>query len=282
MPATGVKPNQPVVNEGLHVDPTWIADHLEDPAVRIVEVDVSPNAYAEGHIPGAVLWNPYSDLRHPDYAAIDDAEFIDLLVRSGVEPATTVVFYGYGAYLGFWLLRANGHERVKVMDGPRERWPAAGYEWSAAVPAIEPARDARVSPNRDLVSTRRALEDAIDSPDVLILDVRSAAEFAGERFWPSGAAHDVGRAGHVPGATNLPFDLLRADTGELKEARDLRALCEAQGLTPDRRVVTYCTIGNRASVAWFVLRHVLGYPDVSVYYGSWVEWGKLADTPIER
>jgi thiosulfate/3-mercaptopyruvate sulfurtransferase len=281
MPATGVKPSQQPVNAELQVDPAWIASHVEDPAVRIVEIDVSPNAYAEGHIPGAVLWNPYSDLRHPDYSVIDDAEFIDLLTRSGVEPDTVVALYGYGAYLGFWLLRANGHERVKLMDGPRERWTAAGYQWSVAGPAIAPAHGARIAADHDLVSTRRALEDAINSPDVLILDVRSEAEFAGERFWPSGATHDVGRTGHVPGATNLPFDLLRDDTGELKEARELRALCEAHGITPDRRVVTYCTIGNRASVAWFVLRHVLGYPDVSVYYGSWVEWGKLADTPIE-
>jgi thiosulfate/3-mercaptopyruvate sulfurtransferase len=280
MSATEVKPNQPAVDERLQVGPAWIADHVNDASVRIVEIDVSANAYTKGHIPGAVLWNPYTDLRHADYSPIDDAEFAGLLTRSGIEPATTVVLYGYGAYLGFWLLGANGHERLRVMDGARERWTAAGYEWSGAVPAIEPARDARAIRGYELV-TAAALCEAIERPDVLILDVRSAEEFAGERFWPSGATYDVGRKGHIPGAINLPCDLLRRGNGELKDASELRPLCEAHGVGPGHRVVTYCTIGNRASVAWFALRHVLGYPDVSVYYGSWVEWGRRADTPIE-
>ena len=114
----------------LMVDPEWIADHLDDPAVRLVEVDVSPAAYDAGHIPGAVLWNAYSDLRRPDYSPVTSDELVSLLSRSGIGRSSTIVLYGYGAYLGFWLMKRIGHERVLLMDGPRERWEQAGYRWT--------------------------------------------------------------------------------------------------------------------------------------------------------
>jgi thiosulfate/3-mercaptopyruvate sulfurtransferase len=267
---------------GLQVDPEWIAEHAQDEATRIIEVDVSPGAYDSGHIPGAVLWNAYTDLRRPDYGLVDDAELRALLTRSGIEPDSSVVLYGYGAYLGLWLLQATGHRGARVMDGPRERWTASGREWSLEAPSTPPAGTARVAWDPDMVTSREALQDTLAEPDdVLVVDVRSPAEFAGEIFWPSGATHDVGRTGHVPGAINVPFDLMRGESGELRPGVALRALFDAHGVEPGRRVVTYCTIGNRASVAWFALRHVLGCVDVSVYYGSWVQWGRRDDTPIE-
>ena len=116
-------------------DPAWIHEHLDDSAVRLVEVDVSPAAYETGHIPGAVLWNAYSDLRRPDYTPVEPAELKPLLSRSAIGPSTTIVLHGYGAYLGFWLMKRIGHERVLLMDGPRERWEQAGYEWTREAPA---------------------------------------------------------------------------------------------------------------------------------------------------
>ena len=263
------------------VDPAWIDGHLDDPAVRLVEVDVSPAAYEAGHIPGAILWNAYSDLRRPDYSPITSDELTGLLSRSGIKRSSTIVLYGYGAYLGFWLMKRLGHEQVALMDGPRERWEQAGYSWTAEV---QPPVDGSYPAPRGqttVVASRDEVAGLIGSPEGLILDVRSRAEFEGERFWPSGATADAGRAGRIPGAVHLPFDLLLDEDRRLKRPAEIKAICDAHGVGAGRRVVTYCTIGNRASLVWFALKHVLGLPDVAVYYGSWVEWGKLSDSPIE-
>jgi thiosulfate/3-mercaptopyruvate sulfurtransferase len=266
----------------LMVDPGWIADRLDDPDLRLVEVDVSTTAYDAGHIPGAVLWNAYSDLRGPDYSPVTSAELARLLSRSGIEQSSTIVLYGYGAYLGFWLMKVIGHERVLLMDGPRERWERDGYSWTHQVPQPVDAAYPVASDDQAVVASRAHVAELIGRPDGLVLDVRSQAEFDGERFWPSGATENTGRSGHIPGAVHLPFDLLLDEDRRLRQPSEIKAICDAHGLDPDRRVVTYCTIGNRASLVWFALRHVLRFRDVAVYYGSWVEWGKLPSTPVER
>jgi thiosulfate/3-mercaptopyruvate sulfurtransferase len=266
---------------GLLVDPEWIVEHLEDPDVRLVEVDVSPAAYAAGHIPGAVLWNAYTDLRHPDYTPIEAAELEALLSRSGISPRSRIVFYGYGAYLGFWLMKCHRHDRALLMDGPRERWERAGHQWSAEPTLTTASSYALPAADPGLIASRHVVEERISQPDATLVDVRSEAEFAGRCFWPSGATESAGRTGHIPGALHIPSELLRDEHGALRAPEQLRALLEASGIGPDHRVLTYCTIGNRASQVWFALKYVLGYHDVGVYYGSWVEWGKLANTPIE-
>src|SRR5579864_7286722 len=121
------------------VDPNWIAEHLDDASVRLIEVDVAPTTYREGHIPGALLWNIYADLRHPDYMPIDTPELERVLSRSGITRATTVVFYGYGAHLGYWLLESHGHRDVRLLDGPREQWLQAGEPWSVDEPEPAPS-----------------------------------------------------------------------------------------------------------------------------------------------
>jgi thiosulfate/3-mercaptopyruvate sulfurtransferase len=265
----------------LMVDPEWIAGHLDDPAVHLVEVDVAAATYDAGHIPGAVLWNAYSDLRRPDYSPVASDELVSLLSRSGIEPSNTIVLYGYGAYLGFWLMKSIGHERVALMDGPRERWEQAGYRWTRQAQRPAPASYPDRGGDETVLASRDDVARLIGRPDGLILDVRSRAEFDGDRFWPSGATENAGRSGHIPGAVHLPFDLLLDADRRLKGPSEIKAICDGQGIEPDRRLLTYCTIGNRASLVWFALRHVLRLPDVAVYYGSWVEWGKLADTPVE-
>jgi thiosulfate/3-mercaptopyruvate sulfurtransferase len=263
------------------VDVEWISAHVGDPELRLVEVDVSRAAYDEGHVPGAVLWNAYTDLRDENYRPVGLAEFARLLSGSGISPETRVVFYGYGAPLGFWLLSAHGHEDVRMLMGPRDQWAQAGHEWSTD--PSEPAQSAyrALVVNADLLASREAVQDAIDDPAQIILDVRAEAEYSGERFWPSGATEDAGRAGHVPGAVNVPIDALRAENGTLKDPDELRRILEQAAVTKNKAVITYCTIGNRASEAWFALKHLLGYPDPRVYYGSWVDWGKATDTSIE-
>jgi thiosulfate/3-mercaptopyruvate sulfurtransferase len=263
------------------VDVDWIAARLGDPGVRLIEVDVSRAVYDEGHIPGAVLWNAYTDLRDADYRPVKEADLGALLSRSGVTPETTVVAYGYGAPLGFWLLKAYGHDNVRMLMGPRDQWTKAGHEWSMDAPALADGNDAYAVEDANLLASRQTVEAAMGDPKQVLLDVRSELEYSGERFWPSGATADAGRAGHVPGAVSLPIDLLHADDQTLKSPDELRRIFERAGVTKDKTVIVYCTIGNRASEAWFALTYLLDYPDARVYYGSWSEWGKAIDTPVE-
>ncbi len=263
------------------VDAAWLAAHASDPNVRVVEVDVSKATYDADHIPGAVLWNAYADLRDADYRTVEREALERLLSRSGVDPDTTLVFYGYGAALGFWLMSAHGHRDVRILEGSREQWAQAGREWSTDVPRPEESSYALAPPRADLLASQADVQAASAGSGPVLLDVRSQLEYDGERFWPSGATAHVGRAGHVPGAISVPIDLLRNEDDTPKAVEEARGALERAGVTPDRKVIAYCTIGNRASQAWFTLRYLLDYPDVSVYHGSWVEWGKLPDTPVE-
>ena len=266
---------------GPIVDVSWVSGHLGDPGLRVVEVDVSPAAYTDGHIPGAVLWNAYGDLRDPSYQPVERTTLAALVARSGIDAGSTVVVYGYAAALGFWLLKANGFTDVHMLDGPRDAWVQAGERWTTDTPAPATAQPDLPDEVGAIIATRDAVARAIDDPSTILLDVRTELEYAGDRFWPSGATADAGRAGHIPGAINLPIDRLRSENGSLKGPGELQRAFDAAGVTRDKAVITYCTIGNRASHAWFALRDVLGHPDARVYYGSWVDWGKRTDTPIE-
>ncbi len=266
----------------VFAQPAWLAEHLDDPDVRVVEVDVSRAAYDQGHIPNAILWNAYTDLHHAqDYSPLERSEFEELLRRSGFTSATTIVFYGYGPYLGFWLTKAYGHQRALVLNGTRQDWREADLSWTTALP--EPVPSTYTLPVAEVTQLieLQALQAALGSGDPLILDVRSQAEFVGERFWPSGATAGAGRPGHIPGAIHLHIDLLHTADGAFKSAAALRQLFQERGVSASRSIVTYCTIGARASEAALVLRYLLGYPDVRVYDGSWAQWGTRAETPIE-
>jgi thiosulfate/3-mercaptopyruvate sulfurtransferase len=265
----------------VFVGPEWLAEHLNDPSVRVVEVNVSRVAYNQGHIPGAVLWNAYTDLHHADYSPVDRREFADLLSRSGLVPDDTIVFYGYGPYLGFWLMKAYEHERALVLNGTRQDWQKAGLPWTTDLPRLVPSTYTLEASKATQLISLDALQGTLGSGNPLILDVRSEAEFVGERFWPSGATAGAGRPGHIPGALHLHIDLLHTADGAFKDVAALRQLFQDHGVLPERSVVTYCTIGARASEAALVLRYLLGYPDVRVYDGSWAQWGTRAETPIE-
>lgn len=262
------------------VDVGWVAAHLGDPTIRFVEVDVSRAAYDQGHIPGAIHWDAYADLRDPAYRPVPPLGLQRLLSRAGIMPETTIVLYGYAAPLGFWLVKAYGHRNARILVGPRDQWVEAGRQWTTDVPQPEETPYPLPIEDLDILASRGSVEAAIDDPGTLIVDVRSDAEFAGERFWPSGATADAGRPGHIPGAVSVPIDVLRREDGAPKGAEELRRIFEAAGVTKDKEVITYCTIGNRASEAWFALKYQLGYPHARVYYDSWAVWGKLLDTPI--
>jgi len=269
------------------VDSAWAQDHLDDPNVRFVEVDVDTEAYKESHIPGAVGWNWTSQLSdgiRRDVASRED--FTQLLRESGIAPETTIVLYGdnnnWFAAWAYWQLKLFGWDDVRILDGGRKLWLANELPTSTEVPSY-PETDVDL-PKPDFA--QRAFRDDVlrhvDAGGALV-DVRSPAEFSGELLAPAALPQEgAQRAGHVPGAANIPWATAVRDDGTFKDADELRELYGAKGITPDRDVIAYCRIGERSSHTWFVLHELLGFERVRNYDGSWTEYGSLVGVPIEK
>jgi thiosulfate/3-mercaptopyruvate sulfurtransferase len=278
---TGSGP-EPRLGEEVLVDPAWVASHLNDANLRLVEVDVSPAAYDSWHIDGAVLWNVYSDLKDAGYHTIGAAALERLVARSGIGPDSTVVFYGYAPALGLWLMKLHGHSDARILDCSRDTWRTGGYPWTTSW-SEPPARGYRMSGTDCYIrADQAAVRDAIGQPGTTLVDVRSLPEYRGDCFWPSGGTESGGRTGHVPSAIHQPVDGLYEPDGSFRSAAELRSLFSPAILDGGSELITYCTIGGRAATAWFVLTHLLGCNQVRVYDGSWAEWGRAADTPVER
>jgi thiosulfate/3-mercaptopyruvate sulfurtransferase len=273
---------RPDAGNRVLVDPQWLDDHLDDPRVRVIEVDVSPAAYHDWHIDGAVLWNVYADVKDADYRLVGTAEMEQLLVRSGIGPDSTVVLYGYAPALGFWLMKLCSHPDVRILNCSRDSWRAAGHRCSSIASEPDAGSFHLGSQDPGIRADWVTVLAATGQPGIGLLDVRSQAEYRGERFWPSGGMEPGGRAGHVPSAVHVPIDGIYRDDGSFRSTAELRRVFAAADLGGTRELITYCTIGGRAATAWFVLTQLLGRDHVRVYDGSWAEWGRMTGTPVER
>ncbi|MBA4029042.1 MAG: sulfurtransferase [Planctomyces sp.] len=277
-------------NNDVLVTTEWVNQNLKTPGVRVVEVDVDPKLYAAGHVPGAVGWDWNKDLQDPVRRDIPSAAQVSgLLSRAGIRPTDTVVLYGdssnwFAAY-GFWVLKLYGHKDVRLMNGGRVKWlnesdkpmvtEVPRHEASAyAVSGIDESHRARLT---DVLAV------ATGQQRVTLVDVRSPDEYSGKVIAPPGMTETAQRGGHIPGALSVPWASAVNQDGTFKSAQELRALYLAdKGVSLERPVIAYCRIGERSSHTWFVLKYLLGLPQVKNYDGSWTEYGSVIGVPIEK
>jgi thiosulfate/3-mercaptopyruvate sulfurtransferase len=267
------------------INTQWLANHLSDSNVRVVEVDTSPEPYKNAHIPGAVFWNIFTDLLLPNLSInLDPIAIEKLLSRSGIDNNTTVVAYGSypgtGAWI-FWLLKLFGHQDVRVLNGGHQKWMSEGRPVSAEL-ASSPLAQYHAKPiDGSLRVLPEEIVASIGQSDRVLLDVRSLQEYSGDIFLmqpPEG----IERAGHIPSSIHLEFiHTLNAD-GTFKSMEELQTLYSSKGITADKQVFPYCAIGGRSGYTWFVLKYLLGYPNVRNYDGSWNQWSRIPDAPVEK
>ncbi|MDE2853621.1 MAG: sulfurtransferase [Chloroflexota bacterium] len=271
------------------VSTAWVAQHLNDSDVRIIESNEDPLLYPSGHIPGAVEVDWVKDLNDPlrrDY--LGKAGFEALASRIGITPETTVVFYGdksnWWATYALWVFELFNHKKAKIMDGGRLKWMEEGRELTREKPSVSPTTYS--APERD-DSQIRAFRDGVlqhIGEGGQLVDVRSPAEFSGEKLHMEGYPQEGAvRGGHIPGASSCPWSRAANEDGTFKSAADLRAIYQEElGLDPGAPTIAYCRIGERSSHTWFVLTNLLGFGDVRNYDGSWTEWGNSVGLPIEK
>jgi thiosulfate/3-mercaptopyruvate sulfurtransferase len=270
------------------VSTQWVADHSNDPKVRLVEVDVDTSAYDQGHIAGAVGWNWQTQLQdNVRRDLIDKPTLEKLLGDAGVGPDSTLVLYGdnnnwFAAY-AFWQLKYYGVTEVRLMNGGRKKWFEEKRPLTTDAPKIAPTTYKAASPDESLRARKEDVFAVLEKKKGgALVDVRSVDEFTGKILAPPGLNETAQRAGHIPGAANIPWSQAANEDGTFKSVDQLKALYEGKGVTNGEQTIAYCRIGERSSHTWFVLKYLLGYGNVKNYDGSWTEWGNLIGAPIEK
>jgi thiosulfate/3-mercaptopyruvate sulfurtransferase len=269
------------------VETDWLAAHYADPGLRVAEVDVDTAAYQEGHIPGAVGWSWNTQLCDTVRRDILSKEaFEDLMAASGISNDTTVILYGdnnnWFAAWAFWQMKIYGHADVRILNGGRKKWIAEGRPLSTESPKLERTSYRAKDPDFSIRAFLPQVQEAMRNHAAALIDVRSPQEFTGEILAPPGLPETCQRGGHIPGARNVPWATACNEDGTFKSYEELKKLYSAQGVSGDKPVIAYCRIGERSSHTWFVLKCLLGIPNVANYDGSWTEWGNLVGAPVER
>jgi thiosulfate/3-mercaptopyruvate sulfurtransferase len=272
-------------NPDALVETTWLAERIDDPSIRIVEVDEDVTAYRKGHLPGAVQWNWFGDLHDPlRREFIDQAGLTRLLGRSGVGPDMTVVLYGgnnnWFASYAYWLLKYLGFDRVKLLNGGRQKWELESRELSSEEPSYQEGRVKIDVPVR--VELRALRDEVLTSLDAAsFVDVRSPEEYRGDKLAPDHLPQEQAQVpGHIPGAVNITWSKAANEDGTFRSPEELRELYG--DLDAGSKVIAYCRIGERSSHTWFVLSELLGFPNAKNYDGSWTEYGSLVGAAVER
>ena len=269
------------------VDTQWVENHLGDDSIRVVEVDENPALYAEAHIPGAIGFDWKRDLQDQvkrDF--LGPAEFGELFGSRGISNDHTVVLYGdrnnwFAAYT-YWYLKYYGHDNVKLINGPREKWISEGRPVSTDVPSYDGQQFAAQEGDAAIRAMRDEVQRALDS-NTRLVDVRSPQEFSGELIAMAGYEQEgAQRGGHIPGAASVPWSQAVQEDGTFKSADELNELYSSKGVTDGNPIIAYCRIGERSAHTWFVLHELLGHDDVKNYDGSWTEWGNMVAVPIEK
>jgi thiosulfate/3-mercaptopyruvate sulfurtransferase len=272
------------------VSADWVEDRLDefqsdDPAHRLVEVDVDTEAYDEGHAPGAIGFNWETQLQdQTERDILSKEDFEDLLGSHGITEDSTVVLYGdnsnwFAAYT-YWQFKYYGHDDVRLMDGGRDYWVENDYPLTDEAPNFSAQEYNAGGPFEGIRAYRDDVEHAIER-GIPLVDVRSPEEFSGEILAPPGLQETAQRGGHIPGAENISWAATVNDDGTFKSRDELEELYGAQGIDDSQSVVAYCRIGERSSIAWFALHELLGYENTTNYDGSWTEWGNLVGAPVE-
>jgi thiosulfate/3-mercaptopyruvate sulfurtransferase len=269
------------------VSTEWVAQHLNDSAVRVVEVDVDTSAYEQGHVPGATGWNWSTELCDTLVRdIIPVSKFESLMARSGIGNDTTVILYGdnnnWFAAWAFWQMKIYGHNDVRIMNGGRKKWIAGSRQLDTTTRPVATATYTAKPADLSIRAFLPEVQDAVKKGSAALVDVRSPQEFTGEILAPPGLPETCQRGGHIPGAKSIPWGKACNDDGTFKSAEDLSQLYGGAGVTPDKAVLAYCRIGERSSHTWFVLKHLLSYQNVKNYDGSWTEWGNLVGAPVEK
>ena len=283
------------VHPEVLVDTQWVEEHLDDKNVRIVEVDYDPKSnYNLGHIPTSILIDWKKDVNDPitrDILNIHD--FQTLLQINGINNNTTVILYGdfnnWFAAFAFWVFKYYRYNDVRLLDGGRKKWLEEDRPISKEVvnyPKGNYQLDELIEPNDDIRAFLVQVKNALVSRrnfQLSLVDVRSEAEYRGEiTAPPEYPTEGAQRGGHIPGAKNVPWAQVIKDDGTFKTVEEIRKLYDEQEITKDKDIITYCRIGERSSHTWFVLKYLLGYPNVKNYDGSWTEWGNLIGNRIEK
>lgn len=271
----------------LLVTTDWAAGHLQDEGFRFVEVDVNTRSYDAGHIPGAAGWNWQTQLQDQlRRTIVSKPDFEQLLGETGIDNDTTIILYGdnnnWFAAWAYWLLKYYGHKDVRLLDGGRKKWEDEGRELTTAKPDFKETEYTIENINKEVRAFRDDVAENLGKSSFGLVDVRSPDEFTGKILAPPGLKELSQRAGHIPGASNIPWSKAVNEDGTFKSKDELRKLYKSEGITPDKDIIAYCRIGERSAHSWFVLNELLEFPNVRNYDGSWTEWGNLIDAPVER